>query len=219
MKKHFDAVIFDFDGTLMDSSAGIFESLRYAFEKAALPIPTDAELRRFIGPPIQESLRMFYGFGEEKIQFIIEKYRELYRETGYLHGEFYDGIVPLLKTLRENGIKTATASSKPVAFIEKILKHHGAYGLFDYVGGEGFDAPTSDKTALILNAMEALGLGSADRAVMVGDRKYDICGAKGAKVPCIAVLYGFGSRAEFEEYEAEYIAKDAEAVRKLILED
>lgn len=210
------AVLFDFDGTLADSSEGIFKSLIYAFQCDGKPAPDNATLRKFIGPPIYDSFKNLFGYRDDKIDWMIEKYRERYREIGYLETKIYDGIPALLKTLRENGFKIATASSKPTVFIEKILKEHGLYEYFDYVGGTQFDNISSDKSVILKNAMAALDV-TAHETVMVGDRLFDIRGAKGAGVPCIAVLYGFGSRAEFEEYGAEYIVETPAEIETLLL--
>lgn len=210
------AVLFDFDGTLADSSEGIFKSLIYAFQCDGKPAPDDATLRRFIGPPIYDSFKTLFGYQDDKIDWMIEKYRERYRKTGYSETKIYDGIPALLKTLRENGFKIATASSKPTVFIEQILKEHGLYEYFDYIGGTQFDNISSDKSVILKNAMASLGV-TAQETVMVGDRLFDILGAKGAGVPCIAVLYGFGSRAEFLEYGAEYIVETPAEIETLLL--
>lgn len=210
------AVLFDFDGTLADSSEGIFKSLIYAFQCDGKPAPDNATLRKFIGPPIYDSFKNLFGYRDDKIDWMIEKYRERYREIGYLETKIYDGIPALLKTLRENGFKIATASSKPTVFIEQILKEHGLYEYFDYVGGTQFDNISSDKSVILKTAMAALDV-TARETVMVGDRLFDIRGAKGAGVPCIAVLYGFGSRAEFEEYGAEYIVETPAEIETLLL--
>ncbi len=111
--------------------------------------------------------------------------------------------------------KIATASSKPTVFIKQILEEQGLLSCFDYLGGTQFDNISSDKTAVLQNAMHALGV-TPKETVMVGDRLFDIRGAKGAGVPCIAVLYGFGSRAEFLDYGADYIVESAKEIENLI---
>lgn len=113
-------------------------------------------------------------------------------------------------------MKTATASSKPEQFIISILKKNNLYDYFDYVGGVTFDEIRSDKTEIIENALKKLGSSKND-AVMVGDRKFDIDGAKGAGIPCIAVLYGFGSLEEFREHKADYIVSTPAEIEKLII--
>ncbi|MGN0571089.1 MAG: HAD hydrolase-like protein [Candidatus Fimenecus sp.] len=209
------AVLFDFDGTLVDSSEGIFKSLIYAFQADGKPIPDETTLRKFIGPPIYDSFKNLFGYKDEKIDYMIAKYRERYRAIGYREVEVYDGIPALLARLHQSGIKIATASSKPTVFIEKILEERNLLSYFSYLGGTDFDNISSDKTVIVQNAMDALGVSPKD-TVMVGDRLYDIRGAKGANVPCIAVLYGFGSREEFLEYGADYIVSTPQEIENLI---
>lgn len=218
MKACFDAVLFDFDGTLVDSSQGIFNSLIYAFKADGREAPPEKELRKFIGPPIYDSFKKYYGFSDGKIEWMIKKYRERYSAEGCSELRVYDGIERLLKRLKDNGVKVATASSKPVKFIERILEENNLRQYIDYVGGTHYDqiALGSGKTGIILNAMERLGVTDKSRVIMVGDRKFDIDGAKGAGIKTIAVLYGFGSKEEFERHGAEYTAESAEDTEKII---
>ncbi len=209
-------VLFDFDGTMVDSSRGIFKSLIYALKAAGHEEPDEATLRKFIGPPIYDSFKNLFGFPEEQIDFMIKKYREDYSNGGLFELDVYDGIPELVKKLHENGIKIATASSKPTVFIEKILKHIGLYDYIDYIGGTVFDERGSGKTGILLNALENLGCTDKSKAVMIGDRKFDIDGAKGAGIETAAVLYGFGSRKEFEEHGAEYIVENTKEIEKIV---
>lgn len=215
MALHCKAVLFDFDGTLVDSSEGIYKSLIYAFKADGKSIPDEATLRKFIGPPIYDSFKNLFGYKDEKIDWMIAKYRERYRAIGYREVEVYDGIPALLQRLHQNGIRIATASSKPRVFVEKILEEQNLLSYFSYIGGTEFDNISSDKTKIIENAMHALGVSPAE-TLMVGDRLFDIRGAKGASVPCIAVLYGFGSREEFLEYGADYIVSTPKEIENLI---
>lgn len=216
MKQNFKTVLFDFDGTIFDSSEGIFKSLQYAFTADNKPAPSYSELRRFIGPPIYDSFKNFYGYDDEKIDFMVKKYRERYSTDGVWESAVYYGIPELLDNLKNSGIRLATASSKPTHFIEQLLKKHNLYDYFDFVGGVTFDEISSDKTDIINNAIDVLKADKAS-AVMVGDRKFDINGAKGAGIPCIAVLYGFGSRKEFIENKADFIAETPKDIEKIVL--
>ena len=216
---NYDAVLFDFDGTLVDSSKGIYESLIYALKCGGTDEPDGETLRKFIGPPIYDSFKNLFGFEDGKIEFMIKKYREHYSGGGLYELDIYEGIPELLRTLHENGIKIATASSKPKVFIEKILEKTGLGEYIDYAGGTLFDEKGATKTKILLNAMDNLGCADKNRVIMVGDRKYDIDGAKGAGIKTIAVLYGFGSREEFEEHGAEYIVENTKEIEKIVLGD
>lgn len=213
---NFDAVLFDFDGTMVDSSKGIFHSLIYALRSAGADEPDEATLRKFIGPPIYDSFQNLFHFPEDEIEFLIKKYRENYSSEGLLMLDIYDGIPELLKKLHDSGIKTATASSKPRVFIQRILEATGLGEHIDYIGGTSFDEKGAGKTAILVDAMENLGCTDKSRVLMVGDRKYDIDGAKGAGIPTAAVLYGFGSREEFEKHGAEYIVNGTKELEKII---
>ena len=213
---NYDAVLFDFDGTLLDTSRGIFQSLIYALKCAGADEPDEATLRKFIGPPIYDSFLNLFHFKEDEIDFLIKKYREHYSAQGLYEYDIYDGIPELLKTVHENGVKVATASSKPRVFIEKILVKTGLAQYVDYVGGTTFDEKSGGKTEILLDAMEKLGCKDKSRVLMVGDRKFDIDGAKGAGIVTAAVLYGFGNRREFEEHGAEYIVENTGEIENII---
>lgn len=219
MEPCFDAVLFDFDGTVVDSSEGIFNSVRYALDAFGYKTPEAEALRYFIGPPLAHSFQHLFGVDEPRAQALVDKYRERYRAQGVREVRLYDGIRPLLAALREKGVRIGIASSKPVPFIRDILDLLEINPLFDYVSGVDF-APNQnepDKEAMIRQAIQGLALPPNSRAIMAGDRHFDIDGAHRAGLPCAAVLYGFGSRAEFEEAGAEYVVSSPEELRTIIL--
>lgn len=201
---NFKNILFDFDGTLVNSSEGIFKSLNFAFESYGYGTKSEEFLQKFIGPPLHYSFTEFCGFTPEHAVEMTEKYRERYKTIGYLENYVYDGIPELLCELKSGGYKIGTASSKPLKFVKDICEQRGIAQYIDFLGGTQFDDIKESKTKVILNAMNALGATTED-TLMVGDRLFDINGAHEAGIPCCAVLFGFGSREEFEEYKAEYI--------------
>ncbi|MEG2081109.1 MAG: HAD hydrolase-like protein [Oscillospiraceae bacterium] len=213
----YTTVLFDFDGTLVDSSLGIFRSLQYAFKADGKSEPDFADLRCFIGPPLTDSFKEFYGYDDENAVRMVEKYRERYKNEGLLEAEVYKGIPELLKILKANKIKIATASSKPKQFIVKILKVMGLYEYFDYIGGIDFNSGDLTKKAIIEMALNSLNITDKSSCIMVGDRCFDIDGANGAEISSIGVLYGFGSEKEFIENKATYIANSPADIQKIIL--
>ena len=120
-----DAVLFDFDGTVVDTGEGIIKSLQYSFAAMGREIPTENELKRFIGPPVYYSYTHFYGVSEDEVGEYIKKYRERYKEKGIRECRIYDGMSELLDALKSNGIRVGIASSKP---------EHLIYGVADYLG-------------------------------------------------------------------------------------
>lgn len=208
---NFKYILFDFDGTLVDSSEGIFKSLTYAFEKKGHGTPSTELLKKFIGPPLHYSFTKYCGFDSDYAVEMTEKYRERYRTKGYLENKLYDGIPEMLTRLKNEGYILGTASSKPIKFINDICEQRDIKKYFDHIGGTQFDNIKESKTVVIKEAMKVLG-GNTENTLMVGDRLFDIKGAHEAGIPCCAVLFGFGSREEFEEYKAEYIIEKPEDI-------
>ena len=210
----FKAVIFDFDGTICDTGKGIRRSARYALESLGFPCPPAEELDYFIGPPLFDSFKQRHGATDEQAHALVEKYREDYRAGGLFESELYDGIAAMLQMLRVNGIRTGIASSKPELFVRQLLEYFKITDLFDTVVGVAFGSDRETKKSLIARAAGALGC-AAEETLMVGDRFYDIDGAKQNGFAAAGVLWGFGSREEFEKSGADFILErpgDVEAV-------
>lgn len=217
MFKKFDFAFFDFDGTIADTKEGIFNCLKYAFTKVGLPIPPESELYKMIGPPLSEGFEDVFGFKGEEVDLMIEKYRERYRAGGMFECTPYDGIENTLKTLKENGVSLSVASSKPLPFTTKLLDKFGFKDYFDFLSCPPMDAVHMTKTDIVNQALALNGIADKSRAVMIGDRFYDIVGAKEAGIEVIAALYGFGDENEFKKYGADYIAKTPSDITKIIL--
>lgn len=215
--KKYDTVIFDFDGTVVDTGEGILKSLQYSFEQMGHEVPDLSDLKKFIGPPIHYSYKTYYNVPEEEIDAYIAKYRERYRAKGIYECYLYDGMRETIETLRKNGVKIGIASSKPLSLIQDVMAHLKITDLFDAVVGVLLDnSQHSGKTQLIEDAMEKLGAADKEKVLMVGDRCYDIDGAAGAGVDCCAVLFGYGNEQEFKEHNATYIISKAEEILDLV---
>ncbi len=208
-------ILFDFDGTLTDSSEGIFKSLIYAFESYGHGTPSLELLRRFIGPPLYHSFTEYCGFDDKHAWEMTDKYRERYRVKGYLESCLYEGVKETLKALKEQGYVLATASSKPLHFIDQICENLDIKKYFDFLGGTEFDNTSESKATVIENAMKNIGA-SLNDTLMVGDTKFDIDGAHQVGIPCCAVTYGFGTREDFIECKAEYIVEKVEEILDIV---
>lgn len=214
--RKYDYVIFDFDGTVTDTGEGILKSLAYSFEQMGQPVPDLSDLKKFIGPPIHYSYVTFYNVPEDEVAEYIRKYRERYRKIGIFECFVFDGMRQTLESLRSQGIKTGIASSKPIKLVYDVMEYLGLTGLFDAVVGTQFDDSShAGKTDLVLECMQKLGA-LRERTLMVGDRYFDIDGAKGAGVDSVGVIYGYGSREEFEEHNATYIIKKAQELLEIV---
>lgn len=215
---NFDAVLFDFDGTVADTGEGVFLCVRYAIDAHGLEQPSDGDIRKFIGPPMIVSYHTLYPqLSDDEVQSLMQSYREKYAEVGLYKYELYDGITELLKKLNENGIKTAVASSKPQEALENIIKVSGIDKYFDCIVGADRNYTDSDKATIVEEAIKRTGVTDKSRVLMVGDRKYDIVGAHKAGIACAAVLFGYGSQEEFDEYRADYVVNSFKEVEKIVL--
>ncbi len=211
----YEAVLFDLDGTLNDSGPGIMNSVRYTLEKMDYPQLEESTLRKFVGPSLVYSFKTFSGMSEEEAWKAVDVYRECYHAGECYNLTVYDGIPELLKDLNAAGIRCAVVTSKPQKMAENILEHFDMRKYFETVAGPDPDDPTNHKSALICRALDVLGLGKKD-AIMVGDTRFDIIGAKEAGCDSLGVSYGYGTREELEENQADYIADSAEEMRKIL---
>ena len=203
----YDYVIFDFDGTVVDTGEGILKSLQYSFREMGREVPELDDLKKFIGPPIYYSYTTYYGVSEEEVGEYIKKYRERYKVMGIYECELYDGMTQLLDSLKAKGIKIGIASSKPMHLIYSVADYLKITDKFDAIVGVKIDDSNhSSKKQLVLDAMTEMGATDKSKVLMVGDRLYDIDGAAGAGVDSCGAIWGYGNEEEFREHNATYIA-------------
>lgn len=202
----FDTILFDLDGTLTNPFMGITGGISYALERLGYDCPPREELTSFIGPPLCDKFPRRFNMDKATVQEAVGLYREYYAERGLYENELIDGAYELLAELKEQGKKICLATSKPLIFAEKILQYFKLESFFDYIGAATMNGKISAKGEVIRLVLESTSA-EPRRCLMVGDRFHDIVGAHGAGMKCAAVLTGFGSRKEFEEYGADYICE------------
>lgn len=212
-----DYILFDLDGTLTDSQAGIFGGLAYALEHGNKPIPEIDTLRKFIGPPLREGLSTFGGFAEEEIETAMDRYRDYYKEKGYIENEPYEGVEKLLSDLKKAGKKLIVATSKPEIMAKKILDHFQLSQYFQDVCGATYDEIRSAKQDVIQYALDQNKITDYSKVIMIGDRKHDIMGAKGVGIASIGILYGFGDREELEQAGADAVVAEVSELYDVIM--
>jgi len=215
MAKPYTTILFDLDGTLTDPKVGITRSVQYALSKFGLQADPE-DLVPFIGPPLHESFQKFFSFDREQSMQAVAYYREYYSERGIYENAVYPGITAMLKRLREQGRDLAVATSKPTFFAEQVLKHFKLDGFFTVVAGSNLDGTRTDKTEVIRFALQQLPSPLPGRTVMVGDRKYDVSGARNCGIDAIAVTYGYGSPAELAQASPTYLARSVEELSRLL---
>lgn len=209
-------VLFDLDGTLTDPADGITRSVQHALAAFGLTAPRE-ELLDFIGPPLADSFIRRFGFTEVQAAEAIRLYREYFSVQGIYENQVYPGIPELLKKLRAAGKRLFLATSKPEIFARKILVHFGLEDAFEFAGGSTLDSSRVRKGDVIRYVLEEAGIDAAD-AVMVGDREHDVLGAAEVGIPCVGVLYGYGSRQELQEASAAAVVVNPLQLERLLTE-
>lgn len=209
-------VLFDLDGTLTNPEIGITNCVMYALEKFNIKVEDRKELHPFIGPPLTYSFQTFYGLSEADSQLAVKYYRERFSVKGLYENEVYDGVEKMLQQLKTSGKILIIATSKPEEYTIKILKHFNLYKYFDFIAGATMDGSRGEKVDVIRYALEISGIENKSEAIMIGDRNYDILGAKENGLDSIGVLFGFGDYEELTKAGANYIAGSVEDIAKYV---
>ena len=212
----FEYIFFDLDGTLTDSQDGILNSFRSIFKHFDIKEPEYELLRTYIGPPLVLTVGQTLGFTGEKLQEAVKVFRNYYDNQGYKENRLYDGIPQTLQRLKALGCKLSVATSKPEHTAKKIMEHFDIAKYFDNICGSLPDESRSKKTDVIEYAIKLNGITDRSKILMVGDRKFDVEGAHQSGLKCAGVLFGYGSREEFEAAAADYIVEKPEDLEKLI---
>ena len=189
MNKKYQLVIFDLDGTLLNTSKGIFNSVRYAEKELKLKPIDDSLLKEFVGPPPKLMYMKYYALSEEKALAAVKKHREYGRTKAVFEAQEYPEMKKTLMTLRDRGYKLAVATLKSQDIAETILFNFGLKEYFDSIlGMDGEEKLT--KSMIIKKAIEKCEC--SGKAVMIGDSENDFIGANEAGIDFIGVTYGFG---------------------------
>ena len=216
----FSYILFDLDGTLSDPKQGICGSVQYALKSFGIEEPDIDRIEPFIGPPLRDSFMKYYGFTPEQAEEAVAKYRERFSVTGKYENTLYPGIAPLLHDLVRAGAKLAIASSKPTVYVEDILVHFGIRQYFDIVVGSELDGTRDRKEEVVDEALRQLDEKYGAKpceVVMVGDRCFDVEGAKAAGTRSVAVTYGYAQPGELEQAGADIIVRDVEGLRQVLM--
>ncbi len=206
-------ILFDLDGTLTDSGEGIMNCVEYAFEKMGMEVPERSRLRVFIGPPLRETFADF-GVPQENVLEAIRLYRERYVPVGVWENHPYDGIEELLKGLKEDGCHLYVATSKPEFMAVQVLEKFGLSKYFDLIAGATTDEKRDTKDAVIRYLLEQTG--EPEKALMIGDTKFDVLGAKETGMECIGCSWGYGTVQEMVDAGAVSIADTPEKLKEQI---
>jgi phosphoglycolate phosphatase len=194
----YSAILFDLDGTIMDSAPGITSTLSYTFERLGIPPQPQSELLRYVGPPIMDSFRDYAGMDLEMAQRALEIYREKYLNDGAYDSTVYPGLPQLLKRIGASPLPMSLATSKPETPATLMLEHFSLASCFDIITGASDDEVRSSKQDVVAEALVRLEALGADMSnpVLIGDRVHDMEGAALNGIPAIFVTWGYGTVAE-----------------------
>ena len=214
--KNYRCILWDLDGTLTLSHPGIYNCMRYALEKLGKPEPKDEQLRLCVGPPLDWSFETLFGLSKEETQKGVVLYRERYEVAGWAENEPVAGALGCLQALKNAGYQMALATSKPMHYALKIVEK---FGFLPYLTTEyepiipGYEPK---KTDMILKGMRLLGA-TREECLLVGDRKYDIVGAREVGVDVAGLEVGYAEEGEFEKYPPDYRFADFAALSAALL--
>lgn len=192
----YTSVLFDLDGTLTDSKEGIIKSVEYALIQMGETTEGRLDQHIIVGPPLVTTFRETFGFSEEKARETYAHFQQRYSTIGKFENRAFDGVVPMLQRLQERGVRSFVATSKPEVHAKAICEKFGIAPYVEMIAGPD----------------------EAKRAVMVGDRQYDVCGARETGLPVIVVGYGYGNEEERRQFPPDFFVSSVAELEALILQ-
>lgn len=191
-------LVFDLDGTLIETGPGIFNSLRKTFIEKELPVPREDVLTQFIGPSLLDAFQEFAHISPEKAPDMVEVFRKHYHRQGIYEGQPYAGMKETLEGLAKKS-RLAVATAKPEKSAQLVLEHFGLLHYFDEMVGADETIGRTHKADILAEALARFSPMDKSRVWMIGDRRFDLVGAQENEVDFVAALYGYGSRGELDQ--------------------
>lgn len=216
-KKNYRTILFDLDGTLIDSMEGVIKAVNHALTAFGMGVVDLNSLRKFVGPPIRQSFKEHCGFDDEKTEEIVKVYRKHYTENGIYEHKAFPGIPELLKSLKSAGKTLAVATSKTEFLAVKVLENLNLAQYFTVISGCNADGSKGTKEEVVRSCLDRLNVKDLDDVVLVGDTIYDIVGARKVGIDCIAVLYGYGSPEVIHAEHPTHIVESVEDLGRFLL--
>jgi phosphoglycolate phosphatase len=201
------AALFDLDGTLTDPREGITRCIAYALERMGHEPPPLAQLTFAIGPPLRDSLATLLGTHERaQVERALALYRERFADVGLFENRPYDGIDAALRAIAATGARLFVATSKPLVYAERIVRHFGLHAHFIAVHGCELDGTREDKRDLLAHLLPHHGV-QPGHAVMIGDRGVDMRAARHHGLHALGALWGYGSAEELQSAGAHALCE------------
>lgn len=215
--KEYKTVLFDLDGTIVDSLEGICNSIRYAVNKLGFELPEDEDLGYFVGPPLHRSFEQRFGLDREETERAVATYREHYHSKGIYECRTYEGICELIKELSASGREVYVATAKSTPYAKEVISYIGLGEHFVEVVGSHLNGERSTKAEIIGHILESYPQIEAASTIMVGDTHYDIEGANANGIDSVAVTYGPGDQGLLQEAGPSFSVDSAAGLRELLL--
>jgi phosphoglycolate phosphatase len=197
-------ILVDLDGTMVDPALGIIGSVQHALQQLGRDVPKSEDLHWVIGPPLRVTFAKL-GLTSEQVDDGLALYRERYRAGAMYDFVVYRGMSEALSTLAGQGHRLIVATSKPHVFAKPILVRAGLAHHYAAIHGAELDGRNDDKADLIRHIIAMEGVAPAN-AIMIGDRQFDVLGAKANAIPCIGATWGYGSADELQSAGASALA-------------
>jgi phosphoglycolate phosphatase len=214
---NYQFLLFDLDGTVTDSEEGILNSVRHCLAYYKIDPPDGKILKKFIGPPLVQSLRDHFAFEPEKAARAVRIYREYFRKKGMYENKLYPGINRLLKSLHQKGKINILATAKPTYYAKKIVRYFEIDPYFRNIIGSNMDGSRMEKKEIIYHILDLYPDIPVEKFVMIGDRMHDISGANHHGMDSIWVRYGYGDEEEMQSCSPTYVAESIKDLEKLLM--
>lgn len=210
-------VIFDLDGTLTDSREGIIRSVAYALTKEGETTAGRLAAETIIGPPLWETFCGTYGFSEAKARRVYAFFQERYSTIGKYENKPFAQVPEMLATLTRAGLAVYVATSKLEVHARDICEHFHLLPYIREIAGPQVGG-TDTKADCIRRILRSIGPQAHRTAVMVGDRRFDVEGARSNRIPVIAAAYGYGSEEERRAYPPDRTVDSVAALTQVLLQ-
>lgn len=212
--KHIRNLLFDLDGTLVDSSRTIQTCIQYALDQLGIAPVVDSPVESVIGKPLFDIFLSQYPMSHAQAELAVGHYREHYDRLAQAGSQVYEGVNEALAHLKRDGMRLYIATVKPTSVADKVLRDLRLRSYFDGVAGASMGTERRDKSSIIAYALKKFDL-DPRCSLMIGDREQDILGARENGLSCIAVSYGFGSKHELDSASPDFVVGHSREIAPL----
>lgn len=210
----YKAVFFDLDGTVVESGTGCKNGIKYMFEKIGHDENDETKINAFLGPSVKVHLKEKYSFSDRQVEEAYVFYREYYYNKGIYESSLYDGIKEMITAIKSTGKTVYIATLKPQDQAEDMLSRFGISSLFSGIFGARHDLGIYDKIEILQRAVGMIG--EVSKAVMVGDRHYDMISGQHVGFDTIGVLYGYGNYTELRDAGCDYLVDSVQDLYSML---